>query len=262
VLAGDRADEKEADAGAFDAHGDASGNAVEALEDALELVGLEADAGIGDGERNVGVADDADGALDVNAVGGVFDGVVEDVEDGGAEVFCNDADVEADCAGYGSELDCLGGQVVALEGDGDTVGDEGGEFEEGAVLVAAAGAKFAGFENLLDGRVEAVGIGEHDFVELLALRFRDFAALEGFEVEADGGDGGFKLVGDGVEEGILALVAADFADQEDGVEDDSGDQQSEEDDAEDDKQEAALVDDDPGDVEGDKATDDEDSEGY
>jgi hypothetical protein len=99
-------------------------------------------------------------------------------------------------------------------------------------------------------------------VELLLLFLGDGVALEGFEVEADAGDGGLELVGDGVEEGVLALVAADFADQEDGVEDDSGDQQSEEDDAEDDKQEAALVDDDPGDVEGDKATDDEDSEGY
>ena len=79
---------------------------------------------------------------------------------------------------------------------------------------------------------QAVGVGEHDSVEVLALGFGDVAALQGFEVEADGGDGGFELVGDGVEEGVLALVAADFADQEDGVENDAGDQQAEEDDAE------------------------------
>jgi hypothetical protein len=36
-------------------------------------------------------------------------------------------------------------------------------------------------------------------------------ALERIEIEADGGDGGFELVGDGVKEGVLALVAADFA---------------------------------------------------
>ena len=67
VLAGDGADEEEADAGALDADGVAAGDAVEALEDALELVGREADAGIGDGECDVGVADDGDGAVDVDA---------------------------------------------------------------------------------------------------------------------------------------------------------------------------------------------------
>ena len=40
-------------------------------------------------------------------------------------------------------------------------------------------------------------------------------------------------MGDGVEEGVLALVAADFADEEDGVEDDAGDEERKEDDAED-----------------------------
>ncbi len=56
-------------------------------------------------------------------------------------------------------------------------------------------------------------------------------------------------MGDGVEEGVLALVAADFADEEDGVEDDSGDEDGEEDDSEDEEGDAALVVDDPGDVE-------------
>ena len=88
---------------------------------------------------------------DVDAVGRVLDGVVEDVEDGGAEVFRDAADVEADGAGDGGELDGVGGQVVALEGDGDAVGDQRGEFDQGAVLVAAAGAEFAGLEHLLDG---------------------------------------------------------------------------------------------------------------
>ena len=144
----------------------------------------------------------------------------------------------------------LRGEMVALEGDGDAVGDEGGEFDEGAVLLAVALAELAGFEDLLDGGEEAVGVGEHDRVELLALGFVDGAALEGFEVEADGGDGGFELVGDGVEEGVLALVAADFADEEDGVEDDAGDEDGEEEDAEDERERCgASLQDDPADVE-------------
>src|SRR5579871_131847 len=94
-------------------------------------------------------------------------------------------------------------------------------------------AKLTGFEDLFDGGEEAVGVGEHDGVELLALGLVDGAALEGFEVEADAGDGGLEFVGDGVEEGVLTLVAADLADEEDGVEDDSGDEEGEENDAED-----------------------------
>ena len=135
--------------------------------------------------------------------------------------------------GTGSRTMAAGGEVVALEGDGDAVGDEGLEVDEGAVLLAVALAEFSGFEDLLDGGEEAVGVGEHDVVELLSLFFGGCAALEGFEVEADAGDGGFELVGDGVEEGVLTLVAADLADQKDGVEDDTGDEDGEEDDAED-----------------------------
>ena len=41
--------------------------------------------------------------------------------------------------------------------------------------------------------------------------------MESFEVEADAGDGGLEFVGDGVEEGVLSLVAADLTDDEDGV---------------------------------------------
>jgi len=58
-------------------------------------------------------------------------------------------------------------------------------------------------------------------------------------------------VGDGVEEGVLTLVAANLADEEDGVENDAGDEDGEEDDAENDQSQMALVADDPGDVEED-----------
>ncbi len=257
MLAGDGADQEESDACAFDPDGMAAGHAVEAFEDAFELRGQKAEAAVGDGECDLGVAHDGDGADNMDAAGGVLDGVVEDVEDGGAQVFCDAADVETDGAGDRRKLDGFGGQMVALERDGDAIGDQGGEFEDGALVVAAAGAEFAGFEYLLDGAEEAVGVGEHDFVELLALRFGDLTALESLEVEADGGDGSFELVGDGVEEGILALVAAQFADQEDGVEDDSADEHAEEDDSEDQREDAAFVEDDVTDVEVDGDADED-----
>jgi hypothetical protein len=158
------------------------------------------------------------------------------------------------------ELDGFGGEVVAQKGDGDAVGDQRSEFDEGAVLGTAC-AEFAGLEDLLNGGEETVGVGQHDLVELLALGLGDGVALEGLEVEADGCDGGFELVGDGVEEGVLPLVAADLADQEDGVENDAGGEQAEEDEAKDYESETALVDDDPGDVEDDEANDYEHTEG-
>ena len=109
VLAGDGADEEEAEAGAFDADGVAAGDAVEALEDLFLLAGGQADAGVGDGECELGEADDGDGAKDVHAVGRVLDCIVEDVEDGGAEVLRDAADVEADSAGDGNEADGIVG---------------------------------------------------------------------------------------------------------------------------------------------------------
>ena len=96
MLAGDGADEEEAEAGAFDADCVAAGDAVEAFEDAFELVGREAEAGVGDGERDLGGAHDGDGAANVDAVGRVFDRVVEQIEHGGAQVLGDAADVEAD----------------------------------------------------------------------------------------------------------------------------------------------------------------------
>jgi hypothetical protein len=107
------------------------------------------------------------------------------------------------------------------------------EFDAGALLARWRWPSSPALSTCFDGGEEAVAVLAHDGVERWRwARRREVAALEGFEVEADAGDGGFELVGDGVEEGVLALVAADFADEEDGVEDDAGDEDGEEDDAE------------------------------
>jgi hypothetical protein len=197
----------------------------------------------------------------VDSAGGVLDGVVEEVEDGDAEVFGDAVDVELDGARDGFEDNAVGFEMVPLEGDGDAVGNQGGEVDEGAVLLAVALAQLSGFQDLFDSGEEAVGVCEHDGVELLTLGLVDGAALEGFKIETDAGDGSLKLVGDGVEEGVLALVTAYLADQEDGVEDDAGDKDGEENDADDEDGDAFLVVDDVGDVEGDGDADEEDAQG-
>jgi hypothetical protein len=197
----------------------------------------------------------------VDAFGRVFDGVVENVDDGGAKVFGDAEGVEADGAGDRFEDDAVRGKMMALESDRDAVGDERLKVDDCAVLLAVALSQLAGFEDLLDGGEKAVRVREHDLVELLTLGLFDGATLEGLEVEADAGDGGLELVGDGVEKGVLALVAADLADEEDGVEGYAGDKGSEEDDAEDGKGDVALVEDDPGDIESDETANDERAEG-
>jgi len=87
MLAGDGRNKEEAEAGAFDLDGVAAGHAVEALKDSLEVFGIEAEAVVGDGERDLRIARDGDGAGNVDSIGRVFDRVVEDVEDGEAQVF-------------------------------------------------------------------------------------------------------------------------------------------------------------------------------
>jgi len=252
VLDGDGLHEEEAEAGALDLHLVVGGSAVETLEDALQLAGKKAEACVGDGEDGPGVALDADSAGDGYAVGGIFHGVVEEIEDSGAKVFAVGEDEEADAAWDVFEGDVFGLEVVAEKDSGDAIGDEGMELDAGALLDALALAELPGLEHGFDGGEEAVAVLAHDGVEALALLLVDGVALQGFEIEADAGDGGFEFVCDSLEERVLALVASDFADEEDGVDDDAGDEDGEEEDTEEVDGEAAAVVVDPGDVEDDR----------
>ena len=138
MLTSNRTNEEETEAGALDLDGVAAGNTIKAIEDAFVLVGRKAETAVGNAECDPGVARDGEGAAYVDSAGGVFDGIVEEVEDGGAEIFGDALDVESDCAGDRLENDAVGFEVVALEGDGDAIGDEGCEVDEGAVLLAVA----------------------------------------------------------------------------------------------------------------------------
>ncbi len=73
MLSDDGADQEQAEAGALDLHCVAAGNAVEALEDALEVVGCKAKAVIRDGEGYLCVPEDSDRTEDVDAVRRILD---------------------------------------------------------------------------------------------------------------------------------------------------------------------------------------------
>jgi hypothetical protein len=114
---------------------------------------------------------------------------------------------------------------------GDAVGDQGMEFDAGALLDALALAKLSGFKHGFDGGEKAVAVLAHDGIETLTLLLVSGMALKGFEVETDAGYGSFELMGDGLQKGVLALIAAYFADEEYGVDDDTGNEDGEEKDA-------------------------------
>ncbi len=120
-----------------------------------------------------------------------------------------------------------GRQVMADARKLDGFAHEFREIQLHVVALAAAVTGFAGFEHLLDGSEEAIGIEEHQIIKLLPLRLVYFAALHRFQIQADGGDRGFQFVRYGVDEAVVLFVAADFADEEDGVENHSGDDRGE-----------------------------------
>ena len=101
---------------------------------------------------------------------------------------------------------------------------------------------------------------EHHAVELAPLLLRQLAALQRLQVQPDRRDRRLELVGDGVDERVVLLVAPDLAHQEDRIEDEARDDEREQDDAEAEQQAFAPVDDDPADVQRDGDRDQADAE--
>jgi len=69
MLARNRADEKQTETGALDLDEVIRRRAIEALEDALEFACRNAEAGVSDGEHDIGIALNGNAALDVHTVG-------------------------------------------------------------------------------------------------------------------------------------------------------------------------------------------------
>ena len=115
-------------------------------------------------------------------------------------------------------------------------------------------------QHLLDGLLQALGVLEHHAVELAPLRLADLARLQRLEIQADRRDRRLQLVGDGVDERVVLVVAAHLAHEEHRVDDDAGDDEREGEDAEHQRQHAPPVDEDPADVEGDRRGDEDDAE--
>src|SRR5579859_2294823 len=103
----------------------------------------------------------------------------------------------------------------------------------------------ARLQHLLHRTHEALGIDQHQFVELAAAGLIHLAALQGFEVEANRSDRRLELVGYRVDEAVVLLIAANLADQKNCIEDEPGDDGAEKDNAEKDLDAFTPVEDDP-----------------
>src|SRR5258708_25532660 len=112
-------------------------------------------------------------------------------------------------------------------------------------------SRLPGPKHLFDGIHKTVGIFKHQAVEGVALGVLELPALESLQVEADGSNRGFQLVGNSVDKAVVLFVLSDFADQKAGVQDQAGSNGSEEDDSQQDFDTFLPVEDDP-------AKDDED----
>ena len=87
-----------------------------------------------------------------------------------------------------------------------------------AAVQATAGTNVGiGAQNLFNGAVQTVRIFQHDLIKFFALEIFQLARLQSFQIQPDRSHGSFQFMGDGVEKRIVLFIAADFPNQEYGV---------------------------------------------
>src|ERR1700724_2195356 len=92
---------------------------------------------------------------------------------------------------------------------------------------------------------QALGIEQHQLVELPPLRLSYLESLQSLKVEPDGRDRRLQFMGDRVDETVVLLVAANFTDEKNRVEYDAGDDGAKKNHAEKNLDALAPVEDDP-----------------
>ena len=143
---------------------------------------------------------------------------------------------------------------MAVAGHFDALAHQAAEIHGHAPVLPLV-SRLAGLEHLVHGAHQAIGIVQHQAIEFAALGFIDIATLQGLQIKPDGSDGGLQFVGDGIDEAVMLLVAANFTHQKTGVHDQPGDQQGEEDYAQEKQDSFAPVENDPADIQPDRQQD-------
>src|SRR6266481_4722209 len=119
------------------------------------------------------------------------------------------------------------------------------EFHRQALRRAFLLRRLTRLQHLFDGMQQALGIEQHQLIELPPLRFSYLESLQSLEVEPDGRDRRLQFMGDRVDEAVMLLVAANFTDEENRIEDEAGDDGAKKNDAKKNFDALAPVEDDP-----------------
>src|SRR5208282_2502000 len=119
------------------------------------------------------------------------------------------------------------------------------EFQRQLLRGAFFVRRLSRFQHLFYSVQQALRIEQHQLVKLLPLPFFYLASLQGLQVELDRSDRSLQFMSDRVDKAVVLLVAANFPDQKDGIEDEAGDDGAEENDAEKNSDALTPVEDDP-----------------
>src|SRR6266403_2550924 len=119
------------------------------------------------------------------------------------------------------------------------------EFHRQALRRAFLLRRLTRLQYLFHGVQQALGIEQHQLVELPPLRFSHFESLQSLKVEPDGRDRRLQFVGDRVDETVMLLISANFTDKKNRIENEAGDYGAKENDAEKNFDTLAPVENDP-----------------
>src|SRR5208282_2497643 len=126
------------------------------------------------------------------------------------------------------------------------------EFQRQALGRAFLVHRLSRFQHLFHGVQQALGIEQHQLVELAPLRFSDLESLQRLKIELDGRDRRLQFVSDRVDEAVMLLVAANLANQKNGIEDEAGNDGAKKNDAKKNLDALAPVEDDPSTADGER----------
>src|SRR4051812_24841746 len=105
--------------------------------------------------------------------------------------------------------------MMSSPGQLNTFADDGNHVYGNQRIALMAG--LSGFQDLINRVMKTVGVRQHGGVKLFLLFLTHIARLQSLEIKADGRDGRFQLMGDGVDEAVLLLATADLTHQENRV---------------------------------------------
>src|ERR1700677_867008 len=222
MLLGDGTHDEKAQTGSFDVRDRTIGNSIEALENALQLRRRNAASAVLDAQPHTLFVGGFNANGNIHLIAGILDRVVQQIRDGGAQLRRIADDDGFVVRGCGLKTQRLRLKMMSCSGHFDAIANQFCKIDGNAFAAALSVSRYGGFEHLLDGAQETIGVVKHAAVKLAALRLVDVTMLQRLQVKADGCNRGLEFVRDRVDETVVLLVAANLAQQKNCIEDQPG----------------------------------------